>query len=299
MFNLTTNQEDQVAAGFRRIVERSTLTQADKDGFESHKRRIQSSIDGAFRVSKYLVMGSYSRGSAVRGDSDLDILVLLRREDIFWGDSPKTSTTVLNNVRVALRQTFPNTDLGKDAQAIVISFTDGRSVDVVPGWWKGTQSNNWPLYAIPDGQDDWMQTAPDTHGKYISDGDSASGGKLKSVVKILKNWKQSRALPLPLTAFHLELLMTQERTCAPGKTLSACVADALGLLALRECRALQDPCRVSGYIHAAGTDAKRDRLLAAVKESAAYASTARSAEVSGNLREALRYWDLVFNGQFA
>lgn len=299
MYNLAHHSQDQVETAFAQIVRNATLSDADVDAFYSHKARVQSSLDASFNVSKYLAIGSIPRGSAMRGTSDLDLLVVLRREDVYWGDTVKSSTTVLNRVREALRRTYPNTDLGRDAQAIVLHFRDGRDVDVVPGWWKGTQANNWPLYMIPDGHGDWMQTAPDTHAKYIAGGHDTSGGKLKSVVKILKRWKESRALDLPLSAFHIELLMTRDGVCAPGKSLSACTADALGLLVRRECRALQDPCGVSGLVQAAGSEAKRDRLFAAAREASSYANAARSAETAGDQREAVRYWNLAFNGKFA
>ncbi len=287
-----------IADSFGKIVSRTQLTTADIEAFNTHEEQVVARLKADFGVVKTVRMGSFSRGSAVRGSSDLDLLVVLTRGEITWGDRLKKSGTVMQNVRASLAARFRQTEIGRDGQAVVVSFADGRIVDVVPAAYDGPQSNGWPLYSIPDGAESWLATAPDTHGKYIADGENASGNKLKSVTRILKYWAACRSPRLPLSGFHLELLLTQTGICAPGRSLAACVADALSLLARRECRALQDPCGVSGLIRAAATDAKRGRLLAAVAQSAGWATTAVNYENGYDTASARRYWSMTFNGGF-
>lgn len=287
-----------IANSFSGIVSGTALTEADREVFERRRGEVSRSLGRVFSISKFVTIGSYDRGSAVRGESDLDLLAVLRREDIWRGTAPKSSDTVLKKVRDAAQQTFRTTAIGKDGQAVVVAFGDHRTIDIVPGWWHSALPNGWPRYMIPDGGGGWLATAPDSHAKYIADGDLASGGKLKSVARILKYWRVCRATPLPLSAFHLELLLTANSICAPGKTLAVCVRDALSVLKSRACRALQDPCRVSGLISAAGTDAQRDRLLTGVIHSSEKADSAVLCEARGDETNAHRYWDMVFNGRF-
>jgi len=288
-----------IAESFSKIVWRTQLSAADIDAFNTHEEQVVARLRSDFDVVKIVRMGSFSRGSAVRGSSDLDLLVVLTRDEIMWGENFKRSGTVMQNVRASLAARFRQTDIGRDGQAVVVFFGDDRTVDVVPAAYGGPQKNNGrPLYWIPDGKDGWMPTAPETHGKYIADGETASGNKLKSVTRILKYWAGCRSPALPLSGFHLELLLTQAETCAPGRSLSACVADALTLLARRDCRALQDPSRLSGLISAAPTDAKREKLLAAARQSANWAATAVNYEAGYDAQNARRYWSMAFNGGF-
>ncbi len=287
-----------ISSAFQGLGQRTALRAGELDAFERQRAGVTSSLTNRFAVSKFVPIGSVVRGSGLTGSSDLDLLVVLRREEVVWGDSLKAPSTVLSNVRTALRETYPSTEIGRDGQAVVVRFTDGRSVDVVPGWWASAQPNGWPLYAIPSGGADWLKTAPDLHNKYISDGDDSAGGKLKSVVRIMKYWRSTRAQDLPLSGFHLELLLTSERTCVGARSLASCVAETLALLERRSCRALQDPCGVSGLISSAGTEAKRERLLQAISSSSSYAQSAIRCEQAADYRNALYYWELVFNGKF-
>jgi hypothetical protein len=238
------------------------------------------------------------RGCTIKGHSDLDLLVNFRNTEATWGDALVKPTSLLDRVRKALMKTFPNTVLGRDGQALVIDFADGRSVDVVPAIWRKHVPEKGPLYWIPGADDQWLETVPHAQNKYINDGDAASGGQLKSVVRILKYWRHCRTPSLALSGFHLELLLTQDGTCNGAKTHAQCVADAFELLAKRRCRALQDPCGVSGLISAAGTSAKLTALDAAVQLSATRARDAVQYEQKGDFTNARDRWELVFNGGF-
>lgn len=287
-----------IASAFAAIARDTTLTDADRAAFSRHRARIESSLEAAFDISKVEVIGSYARDSTLRGSSDLDLFTVVRKKEIEWGNGIVTPLTLMNRVREALKSTFPTTEIGRDGQAVVVAFSDGKSIDVVPAWWVRPMDNGWPLYRIPGGTTDWIDTSPGLHNKYINDGDARSGGQLKKVIRILKYWRNQRSPALPLSGFHLELLLTQEGICNGARTYAQCVADALDLLARRDCRALQDPCGLSGLVSAAGTAAKRSLLDAAVQSSARRAIEAVDYEEGGRFAAAVERWQLVFNGGF-
>jgi hypothetical protein len=287
-----------VAESFAGILAGVTLAEPDISAFETHRARIESSLRSSFNLSKVVCVGSYARGSAIRLFSDLDLFVVLRRRETDWGGRLVLPNTILTRLRTALQGTFPQSFIGRDGQAVVIKFSDGREVDVVPARFDDALESGWPLYRIPSDVDHWLATSPELHNKYIAEGNERAGGKLKSVVRILKYWKVCRVPQLPLNAFHLELLLAKHGTCNGGRTLAQCVADALSLVQQRSGRALQDPCSISGNISAAATNSKVDRLVAAVCASAGRAQEAVRCESFGNIGEALRLWGLVFNGRF-
>jgi dihydrodipicolinate synthase/N-acetylneuraminate lyase len=83
-----------------------------------------------------------------------------------------------------------------------------------------------------------------------------------------------------------------------GSSYADCFAALLQRLARRECRALQDPLGISGLVPACSTDAKRAMALRTVTASADRANGAVAAGRNGNVTEARRLWNLVFNDRF-
>jgi tRNA nucleotidyltransferase (CCA-adding enzyme) len=155
-----TNPSTRIASAFARINADNSLTQADRDAFEKHRAGIQASISSAFEISKFEVIGSYARDSTLRGSSDLDLFTVVRKKEIERGGSIVSPLTLMNRVRTALQSTFPRTEIGRDGQAVVVEFRDGKSVDVVPAWWVRPMDNGWPVYRIPGSSSDWIDTSP-------------------------------------------------------------------------------------------------------------------------------------------
>jgi hypothetical protein len=143
-----------------------------------------------------------------------------------------------------------------------------------------------------------MPTSPQAHNKFIKDADERSRGRLKQVAKLIKFWRRCREPHIPLNSFHVEMLLADEDICATAKSYAVCFNNVLARLANRKCCGLQDPLKISGTIPAASTDDKRRRTLAAATSSANHAHKAIMAERSGDMAEAVRQWDLVFNYEF-
>jgi predicted nucleotidyltransferase len=290
--------EAAVAGRFRRLLSDAAFRDTDLTAYRRHVAVVRARILKAFHVSKIDIIGSFARGSAIRQTSDVDLLFILRKAEALWGGTLVSSTTVLNRIRQDLCERFPFTALGRDGQAVVVEFADSRySVDVVPAVFHALVEKT-PVYLIPDGSGNWMMTSPQIHKRFIQVADLCSGGKLKNVVRLLKYWTACRATRLPLSSFHLELLLAASGICQGAKSLARCVTEALMLLEDRECRALQDPAKISGLIPAAATEAQRALLFRSVSYSAAHAEKALLAAQDGDTRSAIEQWSIVFNGCF-
>jgi hypothetical protein len=291
----------QVANGFATLISRCQLTQRDVDLFSGHRNTVTTAVKTRLDVVKVDLIGSFARATAIHGASDVDLLLILTRGALSWGGSLKSSGRALGEVRDALRDRYPGTTIGRDGQAVVVHFNDGgHPVDVVPACYLEHGGNlNYPLYAIPDGKNEWIQTSPGAHSKFIGDADTRSGGKLKYVSQAFKVWRDARAGGVPLSAFHVELVLAKEALAEGARSYASIFRDLLFVLARRECVALRDPIGVSGLIAASGTEPKRQQAARTVLDSARHADAALSAEQHGDVREAIRQWDLVFNGRFS
>ena len=287
-----------IAWRFQILLGRTAFSAADSLIYAAHIQGVMKRLESSFLANSRIPIGSGTRGSAIRQSSDRDLMLVLKRTEARWDGRLTSSTTVLNRVAGSLRLRFPNTAVGRDGQAVVVGFRDGRyPVDVVPALFDRID-NKIAIYLIPDGYGGWLEASPLVHNRFIARANLSSAGKLKNVAKLVKFWRWCRTPELPLSSFHVEILLATEAVCSGAKSYSSCLYEFFELMTSRECRALRDPCRVSNLIAAANTEAKCDRLYAAVQSSAEHALKALIAEQSGQAMDAVRQWNLVFNGSF-
>jgi hypothetical protein len=246
-----------------------------------------------------LSIGSFDRGTDIAGESDVDLFAVFSKEEVMWGDRVKSSTTMLDNLREALEGRLPNTRIRRDVHAIVVMFSTGVQVDVVPAYFAGMNSQyRAPLYAMPDGFGGWMRVCPDAHKSYIQDADTSASGKLRGTARIMKYWRSCRTPATPISSFHIEMILAQEGICAGVKTYAQCFTELLMKLATRNCNGLRDPLGIAGNIPAVKTSAAQARTLANICHARDYAKSAQSNDVWGSTVEARRLWNIAFNGYF-
>jgi predicted nucleotidyltransferase len=296
-----------IALAFGLLLRRIEPRTRDQEIYLSHEKTVKRRLETVFQANRVVRIGSYSRGSAIRYTSDVDLMLVLKRDEARWGGRMMSSTTVLNHVRDQLSARYWQTEVGRDGQAAVVRFRGNQyPVDIVPAVYSHHGNiaefdgsvKNYPIFQIPDGDGEWIETSPLAHNKYITDADAASRGKLKRTAKLIKYWRRCRQPHIPLNAFHTELLLAKEGICVGAKNYALCFHNALTELANRACRQLQDPIGVSGLIKAAYTDHMREQAADAALSSAQRSYNAIMAERAGDLREAVRLWEIVFNHKF-
>jgi predicted nucleotidyltransferase len=277
-----------------RIQPQPRETQKAKLHLMSIRRRLTRSFD----VNKFLLIGSHYRDTAVRWYSDVDFMVVLRRNEAKWGGDIVHSSTVLNRIRDDLNDRFTYTDVRRDQQAVVVSFSQGNhSLDVVPAIFARIDKLH-AIYWIPDGANGWMETSPTAHNGYFAKANKRSGGKLAKTVQLLKWWKFSRVQPIPIESFHLDSLLAASDICIGVKSYAQCLYEAFKLLTERECRGIRDPLGIAGIVDAARTDAQWNDLNVAVQSALIHSRAAMVAEAAVDFEESNRQWSIVFNGEY-
>jgi len=288
-----------VSISFQRLISRIQPLQSEVNLARLHSATIKSRLLKSFRLRKFIIVGSHSRGTAIRYYSDVDYFAVLSRMDARRGDTYINSATLLNKVKDDLSYRFWQTELSRDGQAVVIQFAAGEySVDVVPAiFWEMT-AKNWPIYQIPDGIGDYIPTSPEIHNTFIRREDTKSGHKLRRTAQLIKFWRECRDPRVPISSFHIELLLASYKICEGIKTYRQCLTETFQLLAQRECRAFRDPLSISGNVPATTTEAQREAALRSVIYARDHAKAALYAESLRDNNEACRQWDIVFNGEF-
>ena len=216
-------------------------------------------------------------------------------DEVWWGNEWKSSFTILDKFRREIAARLPSTKVGRDVHAIVVEFSD-MDIDVVPAAWGGfSKEYNRPMFYIPDGNGSWMLTSPEIHNGYIALKNQESGGKLRAVAQLFKFWRLCREQAIPISSFHIEMVLASEGVCTGVKSYAECMTEMLQKMAERNCAGIRDPYRISGNIPATKTEAQRATALASVKNSREHAKAALALERSGRTQEALEQWNYVFN----
>jgi len=287
-----------VPQSFQKLLVRIAPTSGEEARTRSHAETIRARLATSFALKKFMVAGSVSRGTFIHNSSDIDLFGVISRDEARRGDSYVSSKTMLEKFRLELEDRYPACTVYKDVHAIVVAFSDGCRVDVVPAIFFGWSKQNTPIYWMPDGNDWWMETSPPAHNAYIKKADERSFWKLKRTAKLLKYWRTCREPQVPISSFHIEMLLAANRTCDGIKGYAQCVTEAFQMLADRQCRDFQDPLKIAGYIGATRSASEQDRALRSVVHSREHAKAGLDAEAYRDTAEAKRQWDIVFNGQF-
>lgn len=287
-----------ISESFQLLLSRIQPLDSELEAARQHLSTIRTRLETEFEVSKCTTIGSFARGTNIGGFSDTDLLAVFRKTVFTWGDALINSDTALEKVRVALAERYPNSDVYKDGIAIAVSFCDGRHVDVVPGVFDSMYREKWPVYLIPDNAGGWMQTCPSLYDAYLSSANTEGGGKVIYVAQLMKFWRECREPRIPLSSFHIEMVLAYEEVCKGVKSYATCLLEILRSLARRECRAIRDPYGIAGNIPAVKTASQRERALASVVNSRDHAESAINADSWNDINEARRQWDIVFNGKF-
>lgn len=97
---------------FQTLISRLEPLQSEVDIAAGHAGTIKSRLETTFRLKKFMPVGSHARDSAIRHFSDLDCFAVFARDEARWGDSYKSSTTFLNNIKDDLAERFWQTTVG-------------------------------------------------------------------------------------------------------------------------------------------------------------------------------------------
>ncbi|MBQ7555354.1 nucleotidyltransferase domain-containing protein [bacterium] len=127
-----------------------------------------------------IFVGSYGRGTAI-STSDVDVLVDLPRDEYYRFDRYKGNgqSRLLQAVKDAIQNTYPNTDIRADGQVVKVNFSDNIKFEVLPAFSQNDGLGNI-IFRYPDTNmgGNWLSTNPLTEQKVMKDKNISSNGLL-------------------------------------------------------------------------------------------------------------------------
>jgi hypothetical protein len=159
-------------------------------------KRLNQDFWGSYSETEHTrFVGSYGRGTEIRGASDVDLLArlpssLFGRYDSYLGNG---QSALLQNVRDSIRKTYTSTDVGGDEQVVVVRFSDGIKFEVVPAFIRTEGS-----YSYPDSNDggSWKTMDPIPEIEAIDAANVRYNKKVKHLARMARAWRTKNSVPM-------------------------------------------------------------------------------------------------------
>lgn len=177
--NLSIPNRSEISSRYKKITRRLNIEYRDWENETSFSRYV----------------GSYGRGTAIAGFSDLDMIFQLPdtvkgRIDRYLGNG---QSALLQEIKGKIQKTYWNTDVGGDGQVVVVKFSDGMKFEVVPAF-----KNDDDSYTYPDANSggSWKKTDPIPEINTVASADKNTSGDMKRLCKMMRAWKNKWNVPM-------------------------------------------------------------------------------------------------------
>ncbi len=163
-------------------------------------KRITNCLNLDFRgiqsdTKNSLYVGSYGRGTAINGLSDLDMIFTL--PDNFYSQyndhNYNGQSALLQAIRGSIYNTYPSTHVGSDGQVVIVDFSDNISFEIVPVF---LTSDGSFIYPDSNNGGSWKMTNPKPEQDAINHIDKTYNYNLKKLCKMARAWKNHWSVPI-------------------------------------------------------------------------------------------------------
>lgn len=189
----------------------SNLIVPNTDTISDRYKAITKRLNKDFRstdseIAHSLYVGSYGRGTAIKGFSDLDMLYVLPYEvyKTYNDYAVNGQSALLQAVRESIKKTYSYTDIRADGQVVVVPFNDGIKFEIVPAF-----LNTDGTYTFPNSNagGSWPITNPKPEIEAIANVNKSCNGNLIWLCRMMRAWKSK--WDAPITGLLIDTLAYQ------------------------------------------------------------------------------------------
>ena len=189
-----------VARVFNQFDDSLKVSQDTRSTIAARHDRIARILNTDFRhitncTSNTLYVGSYGRGTAIEGISDIDMLMILPfdiqqqySKYIYNGQS-----ALLQAVRSSLLGTYPNTTIKGDGQIVQVTFSDSTQFEILPCF-----DNYDGSFDYPDSNNggSWKKTYPKAELDAFKTKNTECNFNLYPLCRMARAWKYNCGISL-------------------------------------------------------------------------------------------------------
>ncbi len=193
---------------FTQFIANLSISQSDANDaqtkYDGVARKLHSHYyTTAFDGSTRRLIGSYGKGTAVRPPRDVDILFMMPYSEYvrYNSYSGNGQSQLLQDIRAILQDRYSTTDgIRGDGQVVVVPFTGGHSVELLPAW-RSTENK----FIIPNTHagGSWRTADHDAEISNVADSDKRSNGDTRRLIKMMKIWQAECNVPIKSIVLEL------------------------------------------------------------------------------------------------
>lgn len=179
-----------------------SFRQETRDAISKRCERITNAINNEFwhgstDLSHSFYVGSYGRHTAIP-TSDVDILLKLPKSEYDRYDSARGNgqSRLLQAVKGTIESTYSNSDVHADGQVVVVKFSDGIKLELLPAFEQRDMYGNLnETYTYPDSNmgGHWKSTDPKAEIYYMKKKNDSSNGLLYDTCKHIRFIRDSHS----------------------------------------------------------------------------------------------------------
>ena len=186
-----------VSATFKKFIE--NLAVKNKEEISNRYKTITKTLNKSYwdhesDTYNSLMVGSYGRGTAINGISDLDMVFSLPWTiyDRFNSYETNGQSALLQEVKGVIKSTYSRTDIRGDGQVVVVTFNN-HMFEVLPAFLNSDNS-----YTYPDTKNggSWKKTKPRQEKAEMNNLNADFKGTLKHLCKMARAWKNKCGVPM-------------------------------------------------------------------------------------------------------
>ncbi len=139
-------------------------------------------------------VGSYGRGTAIKGFSDVDIIVKLPLSEYhrFTNYQYNGQSSLLQHVKRAISDTYSTTSTKGDGQVVVVEFSDGVKFEIVPSF----EIDGGIIYPDANKKGEWKRCDPVKEIEAINIVNKATQGAVKEICRLARGWKMANNIEI-------------------------------------------------------------------------------------------------------
>lgn len=188
-----------ITESFHGFCDKLHFTQEKRSIIGSRKTEIAKAVNSLFRGYPYdsytKYVGSFGRETANGTVSDIDMLMILpyATYEKYNAYQSNGQSKLLQDVKNAIKGHYSTTKNKGDGQVVVVSFSDGMTIEVVPCF-----TNKDGSYTYPDSNDGgrWVVTNPQPEIDYISAKEIECNNNLRNLCRMARAWKEQNNVPI-------------------------------------------------------------------------------------------------------
>lgn len=188
-----------VSQAFQEFMQRYEPTPWQKETISKHHNYIRDVLSNKVDIVDDFLTGSYVKETQIKPPSDIDLFIVVN-SDYFHRSGINTAKKLLDWFWNILKDTYPDSPLDADGEAVVVEFSDDIKMDVVPAFNKqggGYLISNYNANTF-------ISTNPKQYNDFLSSANQDLDNKLKPLIKMVKCWNVNYGNIL--NSFHIEIL---------------------------------------------------------------------------------------------